>query len=483
MIQPYLKEIVHFDGSTAHPASAFTKTGTYWTIPVAKVFQRIPHDTNGTSYKSTNPLVGYCEQVFYKGLPLTQIDDNLTPAAGQFSVWNYGQTGQFYAIGSDPAAGEMRITDLRNALIASQPVSMKGIGVRRYSQDVVETNNTGFHSAVYWAGSSAGCTVTDCIFEYNAVNGASVNKTNFTFTHTTFRLNGRCGIDGQNNDFLHMVECDASNNNRQKWDAGPGTAGYKFVRDDQVVIENCRGWNNDRAHGLWLDVSATRTTIIGGVYGCDDGQMLANKGAAAIQFEESDGGVYNNVQNYSYIVNVECSGARWGMRLMATGYFKVYNSYLHDNNVCHIYVWQDRGINPGSPGNKTAAIVPWLCNGLEFVNLQFGPGASSGQILAYDDARDSTGALIFNMSAADMIARVTGNAFYPNTTGSMIQWGKPGGARTTYQTPGTFQAAINPTWSNTQTSGALDHTTAFPLPADVAAVAGQPTGTKHIGLF
>jgi hypothetical protein len=36
MIQPYLKEIVHFDGSTAHPASAFTKTGTYWTVPVVK---------------------------------------------------------------------------------------------------------------------------------------------------------------------------------------------------------------------------------------------------------------------------------------------------------------------------------------------------------------------------------------------------------------------------------------------------------------
>ena len=166
----------------------------------------------------------------------------------------------------------------------------------------------------------------------------------------------------------------------------------------------------------------------------------------------------------------------------------MFNNHLAGNLDFDIGILQDNRYQPGKSTavvNPTAA-CPWVSHNEIIANNLFASSAKYYQVYALDNQT--------NIPADNMALTIDGNLFSASKP-VIVGWGNGDNSSTQqYATPAALQAAKKFGWNNAQAATvtttlaqqqvtAAAATNAVPLPADVAAAVGQPTGTKHIGTF
>lgn len=457
-VMNYPGETVWFDGSVV--VTNWSQNGSTWIhtgIPTQFNHTTSAGWTQGSSLISGDMYAGLSDQVFYDGNPLTQIADAATPAAGQFSV-NYGNNT--ITIGSNPSGHEVRVSDLRSLVVASQQISWKGVGIRRYAPDA--TNSVG--APFYYGGSSAGSTFENIIIKHSAMAGMNLNKPNITVRYCTFEENMQTGIGGNKCDYLLVDSCVIQNNNRGKFNAQPTTAAIKITRCRAAKVSNCYIVNNDGAMGVWMDVSCVETEVVH--------NYIVGAHEKGIEQELSDGGNIGGLQHRAVVAGNYISGPDFGISCLDTGYTDFYNNTIINCTSADIMMQRDS--RPLNVGNDTFTVTecPWdTVHNASVNNIM---ATCTIPIRVFDSN---------NSRSADVMYNEIRNNTFTKLSGGIVQWGDASNSYTTYGTPAALQAAVPSLTSGNVQSSTITHSTALPLPVNVAVALGVSTGVQHVGSF
>lgn len=462
-------EAVWLDGTQEFTGWTSSGDGT-WSAPYSITFQR------ATPYAGTNPLRNHPDQVWLDATQLTQVADGTTPGAGQFSV---NQTTDRLTIGSNPSGKIVRASVHNTLLVASGRVDLLGIGVRRYSPETMEFLN----SMIYYGGTAHESIIENCHFRESHMAAVSLTKNDMRVSSNTFEDCGHAGVHAAGTVGLVFEKNVIRRVNRQGWQAEPTVAGIKIARTDQVTVRHNVVYDVAGTYGIWLDVSVTRFNVHSNHVHA--GSEVMKHG---IEAELSDGGKYAGVQHRSYIVGNNVTGAKVGVLLYSTGYTTVANNDLRGNEI-GFQVWQDSRYNDESTSNnRTFEECPWIARANESINNAYQTtGGYNIQLIAYDDGGRH------NLTGLDMLTRIAGDWYNTAPPGAMVQLGRTGGVRTSYNTPALLAAAGSdvggPIGSKLGTVGqssayptaAQMEATAVPASAVVAGMLGVPVGARLIG--
>ena len=460
-IQAYPGEAVWLDGSIV--VSNWAASGTTWVATGWKAqFDHWASFTTGSNaggfVSPAYPMAAWPDQVFVDGTQLRQVGSAGGVVSGTFFV---DYTAQTLRIGTNPSGHELRASNLSSAFtVSATNVTLRGFGVRRYANSLPKGG------AIYLARS--GDAVENVVVSDMATQGISMYKSNANLNHVSVIRAGMTGISGYLADGSTVRNSVITQSNSEHFNKAPSSAGMKIAQSHNIIIRNNDVSGGYTTHGIWLDISCIGFTIVG--------NTVKNNGAApAIQVELSaTGTVANNV-----IV-----GGTTGVYIFDSSAVKVFNNTFSLNSSGSVYVSQDgrRAAASGYPD----PICTWVVKNITVSNNMFlnNGGPYGFQFWALDGTT--------NIPASDMAITITGNLFHTRsaTTDSMVGWGGNAAKVTKYETPPALNTALSVSWTNRQVAPAdvlasrtSANATAVPLPSDVAAAVGQPTGTKWVGAF
>ena len=465
-VQAYPGEAVWFDGS--QQITTWTQAGSTWVhTGIPTKFYR--SGTAGWTIPSGaviggDPTADLSDQVFFDGNRLQQVADGTTPLTGQFSV-NY--TANTITIADNPSGHEVRVSDLRSLIVATVPVSWKGVGVRRYSPDYTNAVPAPF----YYGGNSGGSLFENVYVETSAICGFSINKPNCTIRNCTVANCTYSGIFSYQGDGIVIDSCVIRDINQGQFKTQPQSAGIKITNNvgptvvNTLVTSSLPNALTNRANGIWTDVSCVQVTIAR--------NSIVGNHSVGIAYEESAGGLLAGVQYRSAIAGNYIDGPRFGVYSQAAGDVDIYNNTIKNCSSIYLQVWQDRAGNTNNLYLPQSA-CPWQAVNVTVANNVFGPSAASIPSIRSNDT--------FGTQTADQLNTVlTNNAFMDNN-GSLIQWGNAAQGYTNYNTVAAAQAA-EPAHIAGNVQGSVADGQAAALPAGVAAALGVPTGTRKSGAY
>lgn len=331
-IQSYPGEEVWFDGS-----SIFSETWTGsspWIANYNIVFDRLMGKTSGQLAVWTGAAERFVtDQVWLDDTKLLPAPDNTaSPGAGKFSV---NQSTHKLTIGSSPSGKTVRVVDLTYFIHANAPVTIRGIGVRRYAQAMIEFRNGAIR--VEDGSTIEQVTIQDC-----SVSALTLYGSDIIIRSCTFQDVGQSGVHG---DYLNNSVFEQNiirRCNRNGYDAEPTTAGIKIGR----TWYGCKIRHNYirdvvGAYGIWTDTAVSQTAIYGntiiGTSALGAGNYRMKNG---IEVEASDGMYIGGVQHYNYVVGNRISDCRQaGLLVFDSGHVRVWNNQL--SAAVALYLWQD----------------------------------------------------------------------------------------------------------------------------------------------
>jgi Right handed beta helix region/Protein of unknown function (DUF1565) len=498
-IQSYPHEQVWFDGTDVVPASQWVSAGggrwyRDWATPQfcdAKYYQHPPTDqpTGNTGpcahfdmdSSPQAPVAGDPQMVFVDGTRLEQ-----RPALAELTSdsFFYDWAARRIYIATDPAGRtvELAARPLAFVLGGSNPGgnTVRGLGFRRYATNEF-TNITG--AAVYLGGSGPN-EVERSVFTQMASGGLSLSnpRPGSRVKSVVFAHNGGNGMganggsrSGQRNDLV--IDGNLFNGNNAE-DFGWGCTAS--CAQANVKLGHMNGWTFEsnvvqngvgRAAGFWCDLS------------CRDGvtvnNYVANHGWFGIFYEVSEGGIIAS--------NVVTGSTGAPGIAVASAHTKVYNNTIVDNQF-GIWVYDDvrspaRGEDTGAntTGAELANNIIWdephyLIKAAEKPGTDFSVNTRPDQ---YFDVFDY-------------------NAYY-RTNGSgqkVVNWNQgDDGGDVYFSSLAAFRDAHDWEGHGLDIAGGPDpffvdkaagdlrvrssspaYGSGMPLPADVAASLGQPTG-------
>lgn len=468
-VQNYPGEAVWFDGTVPH--GGWTATGGVWVAPYALTLDRMLGKTAaGLAVFSGAPTRVITDQVWVDGVRLQAVADGSIPGPGQFSV---DQAADTLTIGTNPDGKEVRIADLKY-VIAGSGLTVRGIGMRRYVQARLE-----------WRGATLTLDeshVEELTVEHCSVNGISVGGAGATIRKCTVQDVGLMGM-GSGDSSNGLIELNlVRRTNRGGFDPEPVAAGLKVFR----VLEGLAIRFNhfeDVANGsaIWLDTSVNRSYIIGNTVNGDSALGTAGRCKTGIEIEGSDGGYYDGVQHYSYVVGNRVSNCRQGGFLVFdSGYIKAWNNSF--SAAVAVWLWQDYRENTGAkPLEGTPEQTPWHTNNVQLVNNALIPeDAFKTQLRAQCNA-DAP----YKIAGGAMLSRLSTNWLRPQGSGLMAYLSDAAGSgwniRATLDalatTPVEYGGPLGPIMDgNHQGDTPPPAGAGTPIEADVAAAAGIPAG-------
>lgn len=184
-IQPYLKDVVWFDGSST--LSGFTASGTTWkvsnwTFAPTSVMNGVAD--NPGFVDPAHPMAARPDQVFYDGVAMKQVGSAAQVTAGSFFVDRSART---LTIGSSPSGHKVAASTLEQAVYVMAPGSvLQGFGVRRYATDYAD------RSALRLA--NINISARQLTVEDSAMIGINVENNNVVLDHVTVTRSGLLGI-------------------------------------------------------------------------------------------------------------------------------------------------------------------------------------------------------------------------------------------------------------------------------------------------
>lgn len=533
-IQPYLDEAVWFDGSV--PVTGWTldttiKPGTnVWRVPYSQKcdrsvqFNKGSVDGTAAGYIWINPsfpAANVYDQVFL--ISATGVQTVLTPvlsptllAPGKFYVEATHVGNQIWQatrlmIADNPASyAEVRVSN-KAALFAAtnNNVTLRGFGVRRYSDTnsdagLIKLNRIGctadnltiLDSASQGICGSLGTrtggvvTISNCTVLRAGLNGGHMNRANGTVV--------------SNSEFSY--------HNTHNWNQAPAAGGFKITWCHDVTITDSV-FNFNGADGLWYDDSNYNCVHSG----CD---AIGNAGHG-FEYEISCKGWF--------IDCLSANNGKGGFLMRCSSACRMWNCTSSGNGEVNFDFNKNDGRvygdgSFGTDGSITATDpvwgtdqMTWIITTMDLVNCVSAnpnPAASAGMFRLRHQP-GGTGlptmqSYITCMGAADTWnSQINGNVYCrPNSASPPTGWVLPnaggisnGGvfsAFSTYKSATALlskpldatgysadntAAPINSDWSlktsiyNAAVGGAV------PLTTQIAAIAGQPVNTKHVGIW
>ena len=465
-IQSWPGEAVWFDGSV--PVSSWSRSGSTWTTP----WTTFPSNKilgvadNPRFVDPAHPLAARPDQVFVGGVAQRQVASASQVSAGTFYP---DPAGRRVVLGTDPAGREVRISNKTQALyVQGAGSTLQGFGVRRYATTDDE------RGAVRLGNDDM--TARDLVIEDNAMIGLALERNGGTLERLTLRRNGMLGMNASTAYDLSLQRSLVTDNNASQFKGAPVSGGVKITRSRGVTVRD-NEISRNLSGGLWLDESVYDARVVG--------NTLVDNEWFGIQMELSSKAV---------IADNTVTGGEVGVHLFDSNGVDVVNNSIGGFSKMGLKIEQDErrqassgtGQDPRRP--KPDPTVTWITGDITVANNAFGTGGWF-QVYVLDKAT--------RRSADSMGIDIVGNAFNQRVTTSqatLVGWG--GGDNVTvkrFDSVAAMQAA-KPGWRNVQTGGVLglgsmlsfltqSAGSAWALPASLAALVGQPTGTKKIGTF
>lgn len=467
-IQPYLNDVVWFDGSDVQ--TGWTAESGRWWAPITVKFSHTwghsnpPSDSASRWVDAQNPVAYFVDMVFRDGVQLWQVQG--TPASGQFMV---DYTTDRVWIADNPSGREMRVAKRTKFLHAQHPVTVQGIGVRRYATEMWE------FGALYLSSASAGSLVSNVHFDDIATQAIKSIGVDNIIEDVTIRRPGQTGIDGTRTDRTIIRRVCIREHNWRKFKTQPAAGGIKITFSGDVVIDGF--WIDgafNRAVSVWFDASNWGGDILDGyTYG-------------------GYGGVFIEASGNMFVGSVEMVGnanTYHGFLATIAKRLEIWNCSSYRTNGYHFANWQDSRYGQYERFADVAGY--WTSENNAFYNLALGAknlfgfynrrdnrAGGSAWPYPYENMVDAFEGSVFSatpgqnppVSVSRLAGFVDGSTQIDHTTITSFQTSRPfarGNAMTTDQEP-TREAMRS--YSN-----------AVPIPSFAASKMGVATGLRIVG--
>lgn len=265
-----------------------------------------PQNVGQQYIDSRYPLAGRRDMVYVNGAALKQVGSKAAVGAGEFYV--DAANNKLY-IGTNPSGKTVEATTKNQAFMIwksrfSNPTDtvIRGLGFAHYADQGVKIG-------------APRLTLENNTFAWNGVYGAAIFSTDGIVRGNTFTYNGRQGLFGVSTHRTRIENNTINNNNvenfRKQWDA----AGVKIIKTDGAIVRGNLVANNNST-GIWIDNSATNTTIVK--------NNVRNNKQNGILFEISHKAIIAaNVVTHNYPV---------GVFVYNSSSARVYNNTIAQNN-------------------------------------------------------------------------------------------------------------------------------------------------------
>lgn len=481
-IQNYPGEAVWFDGSSVVSKWSSVRSGVWaadnWTaqFDASASYTFGGSDGNTAAWTFINPsypMASHPDQVWVNGSALQQVRSQAEVGPGKFAV-DYSQKRLY--IGSDPGGREVRASDLATAMqIRTQNSVVRGVGFRRYAPSIPHIGAVTIEQS--------GAKVENVVLTDNATTALGLISSNITVNRVTVMRNGLLGIHVATADNLKLLNVLSSQNNTEHFNTAPVSGGIKVGRSRGVTVDHGQFENNE-GPGLWLDVSVYNTTITNSVV-----RNNANHG------------LFLEISARVTVANNVISGNREnGIKLNNTSEVSIWNNTMVDNGR-PIWIAQDsrRGNNPNDYGHDYRQPFPdptmtWIIGPAVVRNNVFSGATSSNCFVCVEDySRQYT--------AEQLRVSLQGNVYQRDTTSkpsTVIVWARGSANPATFSSLAAFTAstgqesrglaldgveAVGADGTITSRVSSVQSSVAEPLASEIAALIGQPAGTKRLGAF
>ncbi|RFA14642.1 hypothetical protein B7R22_07890 [Subtercola boreus] len=467
-IQPYLKDVVWFDGSSAlsgFAVSGKTWTVSNWTFAPTNVMNGVAD--NPGFVDPAHPMAARPDQVFYDGVAMKQVGSAAQVTAGTFSV---DRSAKQLTIGSSPSGHKVAGSTLGQAIYVMAPGSvLQGFGVRRYATDYAN------RSALRLA--NINISARQLIVQDSAMIGINVENNNVVLDHVTVTRSGLLGIGANASYSLVIKNSSVTGNNSEQFKPAPVSGGIKITRTRGITITG-NNTSNNFGSGIWLDESCYNATV-------------TNNVSSGNQYT----GIQMEISSNAIIANNDVSNQQFGMQLFDASNVKIYNNTIGNNSKFGIRIYQDqrRQATASFAGHDPRQAipdptVPWITKNITMANNVFGAGGFF-QIWALDG--------VSHIPADSMAITVAGNLFNHRTTmtqSTLLAWGGSDNSTIKRFDTAASMLAKSSAFRNTETTSskslsqmstdiAAAGAGAVALPADVASAIGTSAGTKRVGRF
>jgi parallel beta-helix repeat protein len=476
-IQPYLKEVVWFDGSAV--VSNWRQDGGVWIsdgwttqFDSSPTFERGAPDNTEPGWIFLNPqypLAAHPDQLWIDGKEQNQVAAVADVVPGTFAVDVV--TSRLY-LGSDPTGREVRSSDKTKAVsIQSANSILRGVGIRRYGTSV-----PGFGAVTVEA---PGVVVDNLLIEQNATTGLFVGAARATVRHVTVRDNGMMGMGANYADDLQVTGLLATGNNTQHFNNAPVSGGFKLTRSRTVTIENSR-FNDNFGPGLWFDQSDFDANVVANDISGNHGHGLILEISA--RFVVAGNTISHNRDN--------------GIKLNDTSKVQIWNNTITANGI-DLRIVQDlrRASDPSIPGHDPRQRQPdpnmtWVISAIAVSNNVFS-GATGDSVVSVEDYSGE-------YTAEQLGVALDGNAYQRQGASSpkqLIKWsrgkGDPNYATLAAFTRATkqekngaelgFASAVKATWLHNGPDSSPAAGSVRPVPPSIRKLLGWDDSVHRLG--
>ncbi len=480
IIQSYPGEVVWFDGSSI--VGQWSATGGGWASNWSVKFDASPtfargaydgSDPGWTFLSSSYPMASHPDQVWINGVAQLQVGSLSALKAGAFFV-DYGASRMY--LGSDPTGKEVRASDLIQAfLIVSDGSILRGINVRRYAPSVPDFGAVSVRRPNV---TLENMTVTD-----SATIGVSVITTKATIRNVAVSNSGMLGIHANRADGLVVENSKVERNNSEHFNMSPVAGGLKVTQTRTVKVDG-GVYSGNFGNGIWFDESVYDIKVVN----------------ATVQKNLGHGVEVELSAKFIIANNIITGNGKIGVLPRNSDGGRIWNNTIVGNVGSNINLLQDsRRPYLTTTGRDSRQPYPdptmtWLITSAEIKNnINAKPSATSNGALAL---RDETG-----RAAEAMGADIDGNFYNRVSTSSPateFAWALAGGSSQKFASFGAYRTAtgkdshgysvdgsdaVDTNFALTPAAASAAASAARPLPADVAALVGQPAGTARLGAF
>ncbi len=469
-VQSYPHEAAWLDGSSA--VTNWTPSGSTWVasgwnhvFDSSPTFTRGAPDSTTPSWQWLNPaypMAAHPDQVFVGGVAQAQVASRSQVRPGTFY---YDTAAKQLVLGTNPGSGQVRASDLQKAItVGSAGFTLKGVGIRRYAPSVPDMG-----AVTSYQG---GATFENVAFLDNATTGVSLGGSGNTLRQVTAARNGLLGVQVNNSDNLTLTGVLAANNNSEHFNTSPVSGGVKITRSRGVDVRNSAFLRN-ASHGLWFDESVYGMTVA-------NNDSIGNVGNGIVIEISSTATLVNNLVT---------DNQKSGIKLDDVSSSQVWNNTL-TGNVKNLDITQDarRGNNPADAGHDTRQAqpdptMPWITGPVTVRNNVIGNGSGNCLLCVQDVTKV--------MSAEQMRVNADYNLYRRPSASAptwAVVWSRSGTNPAVFDTFAQFSAATgleahSVLQTGVSSAAAAPAAMGTAVPSSIAALAGKPAGTVHVGAW
>jgi hypothetical protein len=420
------------------------------------------------------PLAAYPDQLWFDGTQQKQVGSLDQVTANNFY---YDEGNSRLYVGSNPSGHQVSASNIQQAMnIRAAGVVIRGIGIRRFAPSVwhvgavtVEQPNVTFENVD---------------ISEMATTGLSLQSSGAQLRKVTVEWSGMLGIHGRHADGVVMTDVLARRNNSQFFNIAPVSGGVKLGVTRGVTVSNS-SFQDNYGPGFWEDMSVYNSVFRGTNFTGNSGDGLFLEISARV------------VVGNSLFANNKLDG----IKVNNTANVKIWNNTFVGNGR-PLDLVQDfrRNNNPSDPAVDSRIAwpdpeMPWQLDSVTVSNNVVGLSTSVANcLLCVEDYSGSE-------TAESMKVKANGNVYVRQSDSTpywLAVWSRGAGNPYVFTTLAalrstTGQEARGREYTGTSvlaSSGALASSVqdqasqiALPLPADVASLINQSSGSTYLGVW